>query len=39
MLDGHRGSICQVDINNNDKYFISGSFDNKVKLWKFVTGE
>ena len=37
-LIGHSSSISSVTISSNNKYIISGSFDNTIKIWDIKTG-
>ena len=32
-LSGHSGSTYSVAISSDNKYIISGSFDNTIKIW------
>lgn len=36
-LTGHTGSIYSISISPDKKYLISGSFDETIRLWNFVT--
>jgi WD40 repeat protein len=36
-LVGHTGSIYSIHISPEKKYLISGSFDETIRLWNFVT--
>jgi WD40 repeat protein len=36
-LVGHTGSIYSISISPDKKYIISGSFDETIRLWNFVT--
>ena len=34
-LQGHTDSVYSVVITSNNKYIVSGSWDNTVRIWKF----
>lgn len=36
-LVGHTGSIYSINISPEKKYLISGSYDETIRLWNFVT--
>ena len=36
-LVGHTGSVFGISISPDRKYLISGSYDESVRLWNFVT--
>lgn len=36
---GHRGQIRDLEITNDKKYIITGSFDKTIKKWDIETGE
>ncbi|GFE72225.1 WD40 repeat domain-containing protein [Chroococcus sp. FPU101] len=37
--NSHNGAICQVAIENNRQFIVSGGTDGKVRVWNRYTGE
>ena len=38
-LEGHSGSVRSVAFSNDCKTLASGSGDNSIKIWNFLTGK
>jgi len=38
-LSGHGTAVWSIDISENGKYLVSGSFDNNFRLWDILKGE
>ena len=38
-LSGHSTAVWSVGISKNDKYLVSGSFDNNFRLWDIAEGK
>ncbi|WP_052754371.1 WD40 repeat domain-containing protein [Calothrix sp. 336/3] len=38
-LTGHTASVNAVSLSHDDKYIVSGSSDNTIKVWELVTGK
>ena len=36
---GHTQKVCSVCVTSNNKYLVSGSFDNTVRITRLDTGE
>ena len=37
-LTGHSGPVLSVDFSPNGQHFVTGSYDNLVKIWNTATG-
>lgn len=37
-LESHTGAVNSVRISSNEKYIVSGSSDNSIKIWNFESG-
>lgn len=38
-LTGHSTAVWSIDISKDDKYIVSGSFDNNFRIWDIYAGE
>ena len=38
ILRGHTSCVTSVAVSPKDKYIVSGSYDNTIRIWDFATG-